>query len=239
MTDNSFSRLAGALFAPGKTFASIAQRPTWLVAWLVLVLCVTGLTLAMHERTDYREVVVRTLEAFGGVDQIPADQLEQRIEGRERFGGIGAPINGLFAGGIFCLLALIYWVAFKMFGSELTYKQSLATFVHAGLPGAIFMLLAIPVVLGGGDLSYEQLMTRDVLASNLGFLAPGDASIALKSLLMGIDFFALWSLVLAIIGYRIVARVSTGLAGGIAVTLFLIGLGLRVGLAVLFSGGSG
>jgi hypothetical protein len=237
VTDNSFGRLVGALVSPGSTFESISKRPTWFVAWLVLVLCVTALSFSMHQRTDYREVVERSAQAFGA--EIPADQLERQVEMRERFGGIGAPIGGIVAGIVFCVLALVYWVAFKLFGSEITYKQSLATFVHASLPGAVFMLLAIPVVLGGGDLTYQQLMTRDVLASNLGFLAPEGAGIAVHSLLAGIDFFALWSVVLVALGYRIVARVSTGLATGVAVVFYLLGLGLRVGMAVVFSGGAG
>lgn len=238
MTDNSLGRLAGALVSPGSTFESIEKRPTWLVAWLVLVLCVTALSFSMHQRTDYREMVERSVQAFGGAE-LPADQLERQIEMRERFGGIGAPIGGFVAGIVFCVLAVFYWVAFKLFGSEITYKQSLATFVHAAMPGAVFMLLAIPVVLGGGDLTYQQLMTRDVLASNLGFLAPEGASMAVHSLLAGIDFFALWSVVLVAVGYRIVARVSIGLAAGVAVVFYLLGLGLRVGMAVLFAGGAG
>gem|GEM_PF-4868551 len=54
-------------------------------------------------------------------------------------------------------------------------------------------------------------------------------------MLVGVDFFALWSTVLLAIGYRIVARVSTALATGMAIVFFLLGLGLRVGMAVLFS----
>jgi hypothetical protein len=35
--DSGFGRLIGVLVSPGKTFESIARRPTWLVPLLVLV----------------------------------------------------------------------------------------------------------------------------------------------------------------------------------------------------------
>src|SRR5688572_32534991 len=38
MESSSFGRLIGVLVSPVKTFAAIAERPTWLVAFLVVVL---------------------------------------------------------------------------------------------------------------------------------------------------------------------------------------------------------
>lgn len=235
MTDSSFGRLFGVLVSPQPTFTSIRNRPTWLVVLVVLLLCLVALGWAMHERTDYREVVTRSMEAFGGADQVPPDRLESQIEMREQLGGVFAALGAVVAGVIYLVLAAIYLVAFRLFGSELTYKQSLSTFLHGIVPMAVYCLLAAPLILQGGDLSYEQVMTRNVLASNLSFLAPEGASMALKSFLIGLDFFALWTVVLLTIGYRIVARVSTALAAGTAVFLFLLGLGLRVGMAALFS----
>ena len=37
MEDSSFGRLIGVLVSPGKTFRSIAERPAWLVPFLVLM----------------------------------------------------------------------------------------------------------------------------------------------------------------------------------------------------------
>lgn len=237
-TDNSFHRLVGALVAPQHTFESLGRRPTWLIAWLVLVVCVALLGWAVHERTDYREVVVQTLEAGGMTDRFDAGEIDDMVEARERFGDFGAALGAVVAGGIFCLIALFYWIAFRLLGSELSYKESLATFVHGSLPTVVFTLLAVPVVLSGGDLTTEQVLTRNLLASNLSVFAPEEAGLALESLLSGLDFFALWSVVLLAIGYRVVARVSTAVAAGTVTVFFVLGLALRVGLVWLFGGGA-
>lgn len=237
-TDNSFSRLVGALIAPRRTFETLARRPTWLIAWLLLVVCMALLGWAMHERTDYRQVVEQTLEARGLIERFDAGEIDDMVESRERFGVFGAALGALVAGGIFCLIALFYWIAFRLAGSELSYKESLATFVHGSVPAVVFTLLAVPVVLSGGDLTTEQVMTRNLLASNLSFLAPAEAGLALESLLSGLDFFALWSVVLLALGYRIVAKVSPAVAAGTVTVFFLLGLALRVGLAWLFGGGA-
>lgn len=57
----------------------------------------------------------------------------------------------------------------------------------------------------------------------------------LRSFLTGIDFFALWSVILLILGYRVVAKIST-VTAGVVVTVFWL-LGLRVGFAWLGAGG--
>ena len=239
MADKSFSRLAGALVSPEPTFEKIGKRPTWLVAWLVLLLGIGLLGLVVHEKTDYREVTTRALEARGQIDTMSEDQIERVVEMQERFGAVGAGAGALFAGALFCLLALFYWVVFRLLGSELTYKQSLATYVHGYLPLAVHALLAVLVLWGRGDLSYEEITARDFLASHLGVFAPEDSGLVLRSFLTGIDFFTLWSVVLLAIGYRVVAKVSAVTAGVVATVFWLLALGLRVGVTWLGTGGPG
>lgn len=234
MTDNSFGRLAGALVSPRRTFESIETRPTWLVALLVLILGVGSLGLAVHQRTDYRESLTRSLEARG-IDSMSEYWIEQGVEMAERFGALNASLQALLVGGLFCLFAVFYWGVFHLRGSDLTYKQSLATCVHGALPLVVYWLLAALVVLSRGDLSYEKLSARDFLPSHLGVFAPEGAGMLLRSFLTGIDVFALWSVILLILGYRVVAKVST-VTVGVVVTVFWL-LGLRVGFAWLGAGG--
>lgn len=239
MTDNSLGRLVGALVSPSSTFKNIGERPTWVVALLVLVLSAGFLGFVVHEKTDYREVTTRTLEARGQLDSIPEEQLEQGVEFQERFGAIFAPVRALILGGVYCLIAVFFWVAFRLTGSELTYKQSLATFVHGELPFVLFALLAAFTLWGRGDLPYLELAAGDFLASHLGVFTPEGSGVVLRSFLTGIDFFAVWSVALMTIGYRTVARVSTTTAGTVAVGIWLLRLGFRVGLTWLGTGGAG
>ena len=57
MKDSSWGRLVGVLVAPGETFRSIAERPTWLPPLLVLTLLGGAVGLVLQMRTDPEEMV--------------------------------------------------------------------------------------------------------------------------------------------------------------------------------------
>lgn len=234
--ETAAGRLATVLAAPGKTFESIARRPTWVLALVLQVVAAAGIGLAVHQRTDYHEVVERTLTAKGA--QVGEADIERGTEFAERFGGIFAVIGAVvFAGGLTAVFAVIGLVVLRLTGSEISFPQTFSVYLYGAVPILIFSLLATVVVLAGGDLPYEQLRDHDFLASNLVFLAPSDAGPVLRSALAGLDFFALWSLVLWAIGFRIAGRVSPAVAWSAAIGVWLLGFVLRIGFAALGPGG--
>lgn len=237
VNDSSFHRLFGVFISPGDTFRRIRERPTWVLALVVLLAATLAVGAAVHLRTDYLEVMEYSLEQSGRAGQMSTSDMERFADTQERLGllfvGIGLPVVTI----LLLLLALAHWLALRLVGSELTFGQSWAVYLHGALPTAVGALLTVPVVLSGGDLPPAKVASRDLLTSNLAFLASDDAGVALRSLLAGIDFFALWSVALLIIGYRVVARVSPALAGGVVILLWLAGLGLRVFFVWLSSGG--
>jgi hypothetical protein len=66
-------------------------------------------------------------------------------------------------------------------------------------------------------------------------MAPQDAPAWVTASLASVEFFSLWSLVLTIIGFQIVSRLSTKAAALTVVVVWLIAVGIRVGWAALFS----
>ncbi len=52
LEDSSFGRLIGVLVSPGKTFQSIAARPTWGVALIVLLIAATASSVLISQRMD-------------------------------------------------------------------------------------------------------------------------------------------------------------------------------------------
>ncbi len=234
MTNSAFGRLLGALVAPVETFRSIAARPTWLVPLLLLVVLGTAVGNMVIQHMDFDQIMRAQNERAGG--QMTSEQVEQNAERAKNAAPMLALFQGVVTPAIYLLLALVFWAAFRLLGSDLTFKASLATAVHALLPSAIAALLSIPVILRHGVYTQQEIKGGNFLASSLAFLVPADGSPALRAVLGSLDLFSLWSLGLLVVGYRETARVSPRAALGTVLTLWLIYVVGKVALAALLPG---
>ena len=235
LEDSSAGRLIGALISPTKTFQSIAERPTVLVPLVLFLLIIGVVGFLTAQRTDYRDVLTQTARERG--TEVPPEQLEKQIEITEK---VAAPSAAVIAPLVVTLLVLfatfLYWLAFKLLGSDFSYKTSLSTTLYAGIPSLVGALLTIPVLL-----SYESIGFKDMrrtgghfLQSNLALLAPEGAKPWLVALLSSADFFALWGLVLTVIGFRAVSRLPTKTVAVTVVVIWLLFVLAQVGWAALF-----
>lgn len=234
MKDSALGRLFGVLVAPGETFRSIAERPTWVAPLIVLVALSVGLQWTVRQKTDMAQAIREQTEAFGV--ELTQEQIDEQVEKSKSPASraVGAVAGALIPVAVSFLTALLFWIGFRMFGSEIRYFTSLATVLYGLVPlFGIAPLLNIPLILGRETLTTEELMSGGVLMSHLGFLAGEDTSIAVRGLLQSVDFFSVWSIVLLVIGYRATARVSTATATGIVLALWLLGVALKVGMMAL------
>jgi hypothetical protein len=232
MNDSSFGRLIGALVSPEKTFRSIAERPSWVLPMIVLILLGVGLQTAMQKHVDAEEMIKQQTQQFGV--ELTQEQMDKAIDQMEHPSlarQIAGAVFGIAIGAAFYFVAaLIFWMAFRMFGSDLDYKRSLATVTHGLLPLGVGLLINIPLVIFRGTIHYSEMMNGGVLMSNLGFLAPEDTGIAVRTLLQAVDFFSIWAIVLLVIGFRATARVRTSMAAGIVTTVWVLGLAFKIAL---------
>jgi hypothetical protein len=237
LEDSSFGRLIGVLVSPGKTFRSIAARPTWLVPLLVLV--VLGLVVGwfLISRVDAGEMVRYQFGKFA--DRMPPEQVEKAIQDAENMTpgrrllqtAIGLPVAAL----LYVILAAVFLVVFKLMGSEMTFKQSFSTYLHSLVPiGLVSALINLPLILTRESISPEEVMGGGVIVASPAILASEETSAVVQSLLGSLNFFTLWTLVLLTIGYRIVARVSTAASAGTVFTLWLLYVAGKAGFAALF-----
>lgn len=232
MNDSSLARIAGVLFSPTRTFELIRQRPTWLVALVVLVLLGTVAGYLIGQKLDWEEVA-RDQTAQSG-RQLSAEQIEQSIEVTEKIGPVMVIAGPTLFGPIaYLVIALIFWVVLKLLGGELSYKASLATTLHGLMPNALSAILLIPVLLSRDELGITEVNAGTVLASNLGAFAPEDAGKGMLALLSSIDVFSIWSLALLAIGYSVVAGVSRAKAATVAVALWVVYILFKLGMAAI------
>lgn len=233
MNDSSLARLVGVLFSPGRTFELIRQRPTWLVALVVLVLLGTLSGYLISDRLDWEDVTREQLAQSSR--QLSEEQIEQSIAFTESFAPKMVIVGPLLGGPvIYLLIALLYWVLLRLLGGELTYKASFATTLHGLVPSAgVAVLLGLPVILSRGELSYDVIRTGSVLASNLGSFAPEETSTSMLALLSSVDVFSIWSLILLSIGFAVVARVSRAKAASAIVGLWAVYVLFKIGAAAI------
>jgi hypothetical protein len=230
MHDSSFGRLIGVLVSPGKTFRSIAERPTWAAPLVVLTLLLTGVTFLTLQRVDLMSAMREQMQANG--QQVPPNL--------EKAGGfmlgcqtatvlIATPLLCLGLAGVFLLL--------NLFGGQLRYPTSLGVLAHALMPMAVSCLLVVPVVLSRSSISLEEARGGGLLPSNLAAFAPEDAGPRLLALLSSFDFFSIWIVVLLIIGYSMAARLSKTAVAATVLVLWALLVLAKVGLMGLAPGG--
>jgi hypothetical protein len=240
MHDSSFGRLLGALVAPGKTFRSIAERPTWLPPLLLLLTLGTAAGYMLQQRVDQEEMVRYQMSQFGM--EVSEDQMQQAVERAEKQGPVGLIVAPFISAIVFLIVALVFWVAFKLIGSEMDFRSSLATTVHAMLPAAVSLILTILVLLGRSAVTPEEMMGGGILASSAALFAPDEASRVVKSLLGSLDVFSIWTLLLLVIGYSVVAKVSRKSAAITVVVVWLVYVLGKAGFAAAIgrlAGGAG
>lgn len=236
MEESSWGRLIGVLFAPGKTFLSIAERPTWLPPFLVLLLLGLGVGLVLQAKVDPEEMVRGQMEMMkADIPQQEIDKAVEAAENRSTGAKAGFTVLGLVVQAvIYAFVAVLFWAAFKLFGSEIDYVRSLATTLYAYMPLAVGSLINLPLMLSRESLTFEEAREGGVLVSSLKALAPEDAPAVTQSLLGSLDLFTIWTLVLLTIGYKAVAKVSTAVASGVIILFWLIYVAGKLALTAAF-----
>jgi hypothetical protein len=233
MRDSSLGRVVGVLTSPERTFKAIKERPTWLVALLLFLIVSSGTYLLMSQRMDMAQIVRESIEQSGR--EVPEEQLEKIIDFYDRFGTAFGMGTATLAPPIFFLLgSLGIWVAIKLVGAELTFKQNWSTFVHSQMPHAVGALLSLPAILSRDEFHFADVQTGSVLPSNLGYFAPEEAGPAVLSLLSSLDVFSVWALVLLIIGTAAVGRIKRGTAAAAVIACWLLFVLGKAGWATLF-----
>lgn len=233
----SLKRMVGVLVAPGDTFRKIAERPTWAVALVVLILLGAVTTFLVMQKVDpdaQREMFRDQIEENQGLRGEELEQVtDQWMEGNAAFAPFFPAFVVVFGILAYALVAVYFLVAVKLAGGEIGFRRSFATGVHGLVPQGVGALLAIPLLLTRESIDPETAQGGSLLASNLGFLAPEDASPVITVLLSSLDLFAIWSVVLLSIGYAIVGRLSKGTAATVVVVGWVIWILIKIGLASL------
>jgi hypothetical protein len=223
--------LTGVFFEPSRTFEALRTRPRFLVAGLILLVIACVVTFVLYMRVDMGQFIRERMERSPS----SAQQTEQQKEMGVRFGKIlgmvivPASVPIAIAAG-----AALYLLGTMAFGGSITYKKSLSVWTYSWLPPSLLgALLAILILFLK---SPDTIDPEHMVATNPGALFGAESSRVLVAFLSQFDVLRFYGLFLAALGLRKVAKLSSGQAWGVVISLWLLGLILAVGSAAIFGG---
>jgi len=233
MEDSSWGRLVGALLSPIKTFESINARPTWALALIVLIVASLIVTIVVVPKIDMQAAIQKRMERQN--QQLSAEQMERISSMAEKMKWI-SPISGVVIQvAVYFLLALIFWVLFRLIGGEFSYMRSVAVTTHAYLPQVLSALLTLPILIKASTLD-PTAVRNGMLKSNLSFLAGDGTSAFARSILSSLDVFSLWTVLLLMLGYSIVAKARRSTSFLVIACLWALYIVGKAGLSAALGG---
>lgn len=230
--------LGSIFFEPGKTFEDLRRKPRFVLAGLIIVFLLTLFQFAFIERVGFERIIRERFESNSRIQQMPEEAknklIEQQTGPTAKIISIALiPIISIIA---FLIGGLIYWLGANAMGGSARFTHGLSTWIYSSFPPTVIFILAnlLVLFLKSPDDMEISAAQNSLLPSNPAFFVSGKSSPILAAFLASFDLFLIWGWILAVIGLRIIGKISTGAAVGIIFIVALIGVALRVVSALFF-----
>lgn len=253
----ALARLTGTLLSPGETFADVNRKPTWLSPLLIVMLLGLAATLFMEWRVKpdwdrfFRNQITKSIEKSGRT--MTKEEIDSAVAMQIQFAktDLTSPLSALFTAvrlvvyTVFvCVLpAGIFALGLMLVQAQTTFKKILSIISWSTAATGLVGLL----VFVGALMIQDQDRLRDVnpteiatlVPTNLGVILPQDISPFVSSLIASIDVFAIWFLILLIIGFVAISgakRITQGKVASVVLSLWFVWIIIKAGFAAVFSG---
>jgi len=214
-----FSRLAGVLFEPSRTFADIAWRPTWIVPLALMILASIGVTALYGQHLGWDRLLRHQIETSSRGQQLSPEQREQAIATQARLAPLFAYVGTLVVIPLYCLLAagIFTGLVAGVMSAPVRFRQVFAVVAYAGVPNVIAALLTVVVMLLKNPDDFDL---QNPLVFNAGaFMDPEHSSKFLHSMATSIDLFSFWSMLLMATGLKAAAGKRLSFGGALFVVV--------------------
>jgi hypothetical protein len=222
------ARIVDTFIAPSKTFTDLRRSAQWWLPFLLMTLVGWGLVYVAEQKIGTQKMVENELQsrpkAEARYEKATPEQRQQQVKISGVAYYIAIPVFTLL---IWLVMSGLQFGTFK-FGANanISYSQSLAVVVYAGLPMVLRHLLAIVSVLAGA--SSDGFTLNNPIASNPAYFMNAADSPFWYFIASQLDVFLLWTLVLTAIGFATTGKVKIG-------TSFAIVIGWWVALTLIFA----
>lgn len=232
---SAIGSLSAIFFEPARVFESFRQQPRFLLAACLIAVVLTFASALIYQRLGVENILRAQLER--SATNITPEQKEKIIELQTRpvMKAIGfiSPIVSLSM--VFAAGGLLYLLGVLAVGGGTSYRKALSVWIYSAFPPAILTAFANILILfirSPNDFDLAR-SGAGLVHANLGAFFDGSAHPVLTTAAGSIDLFAIYGLVLAIIGLQKVARISPAKASVIAGSIWVAGCIVRIGFSAL------
>jgi hypothetical protein len=199
------AKLVDIFLQPSKVFAEERERPTFLVPWLLLSALAVVMTVAYFSRVDpawFADHMFAAKRATMTAKEIA--QAKSMMPGARTMGIFGAVSGPITVALIFAVFGLYYWLASKVTGAAMGFKHGVSLVAWSAMPGALGSLVAIV----GAFTMAPQTALESLMLTHVDPLLVDSTGTHWHRVAQAADLLSLWSIVLAVIGWRTFTRGS-------------------------------
>jgi hypothetical protein len=211
-------RIINVFVAPSKTFADIRRSSRWWVPFLLSSLFAYALVFTVGQKVGWEQVTENQIKlnpkAVERMDQLSPEDRAKRMSLSVTITKVisyAIPVVVLL---IDLLIAAVLMATFNFgVGTEITFGQSLAIVMYAGVVGIVKSTLAVITLFAGSNV--EAFNFSNPVGTNPAYyMSVADSPAWLYRMCSWFDILTIWVFVLIGIGFAVVGRkkVSTGIA---------------------------
>jgi Yip1 domain len=229
---SALSRLARVFYAPGEVFTELRTTPTWVAPLIAIVLLSVIAQLVIIPRLDMERTIREAMAQRSSSQQLSDEQMERFVAQAEKFKWVGPAVATVLSPLVLTLIAGLYFLGLRAFGSEIEYKPVLATYLYATWPASLVAtVLTLVVALQRASLTGEE--AKSLVKAGADALLPASASPVLQAVASVFSVFNLWQWILLVVGLGIVTKVKRSYAVTLVAAVWGLWLLLKVGGALL------
>jgi len=229
---SAVQRLWMMFTSPGEVFSDIRVKSTWGLAMVILVILGVAVQAVIMPHVDTEATIRARIEQRG--TELSDAQMENAVAQAEKFSKFG-PIIGLVIAPIaWAIMAAIFFVMLKIVGSDSDFEQTLSTVLHGYWPATTVQLILTAILVQRiGKVPQDEL--ANVVKANVGAFMSADAPAWLTAALGAISVFNIWAVILLIVGFATVGKLSKGKAAIVTLVPWGVWIAAKAGIAAIFS----
>jgi hypothetical protein len=229
---SSMQRLWMMFTSPAEVFEDIGIKPTWVLAMVILVVVGVGAQAVIMPHVDTEATIRESFEKRG--TDLSEAQLEKAVEQSAKIAKF-APIIGLVIAPImWAIMAAVFFLMLKIVGSDADYPRALSTTLYGYWPPTLVALVLTSVLIQRvGKVPQEEL--ANVVKANLGAFMSADAPAWLTAIGSTISIFNIWAVVLMIIGFSTVGKISKGKAAVVTLVPWITWIVVKAAIAAVMA----